>query len=178
MIQAPISSYQPKLAETSTLQLDDLALPGNYTFTLTVTDSDNAQNSSTATIVVEKSIDYPPEANAGSDVIVYLPNNNVILNGSLSRDDKGIVAWEWTKDANEVSKAVDMQNTRTQYLELSNLEEGVYAFNLKVTDASNQSSNASVHVYVKKPTNLPPVANAGQNTVSYYIYFILLLIFN
>lgn len=56
-----------------------------------------------------------------------------------------------------------MQNTRTPYLELSNLEEGIYAFELKVTDASNQSSTAKVHVFVKAPTNLPPVANAGQN---------------
>lgn len=85
------------------------------------------------------------------------------LNGSQSTDDREIVAWEWTKDSSDVSKAVDMQNTRTPYLELSNLEEGIYAFELKVTDASNQSSTAKVHVFVKAPTNLPPVANAGQN---------------
>lgn len=30
-----------------------------------VTDSDNAQNSTTANITVLKGIDYPPEANAG-----------------------------------------------------------------------------------------------------------------
>lgn len=86
------------------------------------------------------------------------------LNGSQSTDDREIVAWEWTKDSSDVSKAVDMQNTRTPYLELSNLEEGIYAFELKVTDASNQSSTAKVHVFVKAPTNLPPVANAGQNS--------------
>lgn len=85
------------------------------------------------------------------------------LNGSQSTDDREIVAWEWTKDSSDVSKAVDMQNTRTPYLELSNLEEGIYTFELKVTDASNQSSTAKVHVFVKAPTNLPPVANAGQN---------------
>lgn len=100
----------------------------------------------------------------GADVILFLPHNNVTLNGSQSTDDREIVAWEWTKDSSDVSKAVDMQNTRTPYLELSNLEEGIYAFELKVTDASNQSSTAKVHVFVKAPTNLPPVAQAGQNS--------------
>lgn len=56
-----------------------------------------------------------------------------------------------------------MQNTRTPYLQLSNLENGIYTFVLKVTDASNQTSTAKVHVFVKPPTNLPPVASAGQN---------------
>lgn len=162
LIQGPIG-YQPKLPETSTLLLDDLSAPGNYTFRLTIADSDGAKNSTTASITVLKIIDYPPEANAGSNVIVYLPHNNVTLNGSLSTDDRKIVAWEWTKDSNDVSKAVDMQDTRTPYLKLSNLEEGIYTFDLKVTDESNQSSSAKVHVFVKKPTNQPPISNAGTN---------------
>ena len=49
-----------------------------------------------------------------------------------------------------------MQNTRTPYLQLSNLEEGMYTFVLKVTDDSEQSSTSEVHVFVKPPTNKPP----------------------
>lgn len=56
-----------------------------------------------------------------------------------------------------------MQDTRTPYLQLSNLEEGMYTFTLKVTDSANQSSTAEVHVFVKPPTNRPPVADAGRN---------------
>lgn len=96
-------------------------------------------------------------------MILYLPENNVTLNGSLSTDDHEITAWEWTKDPSDVSKAVDMQNTRTPYLRLSNLEEGIYTFVLKVTDASNQSNTAKVSVFVKQPSNKPPEANAGFN---------------
>lgn len=165
LVQGPIG-YQPTLPETSTLQLTDLSLPGNYTFKLTVTDSDKVQNSTIAIVTVLKGIDYPPEANAGPDVILYLPHNNVTLNGSLSTDDREIVAWEWTKDSNDQSKAVDMQDTRTPYVKLSNLEEGIYTFVLKVMDASNQTSTANVHVFVKPPTNSPPIANAGSNMVS------------
>lgn len=162
LTQGPID-YHPVLPETSTLQLTDLTQPGNYTFQLTLTDSDGAKNSSTACVTVLKANDYPPEANAGADVIVYLPHNNVTLNGSLSTDDREIVSWEWTKASRDVSKAVDMQNTRTPYLQLSNLEKGLYTFVLKVSDISNQSSTASVNVFVKAPTNLPPIASAGGN---------------
>ncbi|XP_058449707.1 dyslexia-associated protein KIAA0319-like protein [Malaya genurostris] len=162
LVQGPLA-YQPELPAVSTLQLNNLTIPGKYTFKLTVIDSEKLSNSTTATIEVLKEIDYPPEANAGQNVIVYLPNNNVTLNGSLSKDDHEIVAWEWTKASTDQSKAVDMQNTRTPYLQLSNLEEGVYAFELKVTDAKNQSSTSIVHVFVKMPTNIPPVASAGTN---------------
>lgn len=99
----------------------------------------------------------------GQDVIIYLPHNQITLNGNLSTDDHNITAWEWTKSAGDADKAVDMQDTRTPYLKLSNLEEGMYIFVLKVTDSANQSSTAEVHVFVKPPTNQPPVAEAGDN---------------
>lgn len=162
LVQGPIN-YSPLLPEQPTLKLEDLKEPGNYTFKLTVTDSDKAENSTTATIQVVEEIDYPPQANAGADVILYLPHNNITLNGTLSTDDHQIVSWEWTKDASDQTMAVDMQNTRTPYLELSHLEEGIYTFELKVVDAKNQNSSSKVHVFVKPPTNLPPVARAGKN---------------
>ncbi|XP_053672289.1 dyslexia-associated protein KIAA0319-like protein [Anopheles nili] len=168
LAQGPLG-YQPELPEVSTLQLKDLTIAGNYTFNLTVVDEQGLSNSTTAIIQVLKEIDYPPEANAGKNVILYLPNNNVTLNGSLSKDDNGIVAWEWTKTSTNQSKAVDMQNTRTPFLQLSNLEEGVYAFELKVTDAKNQSSTSMVHVFVKPPTNRPPIAKAGTNGTTIYL---------
>lgn len=78
-------------------------------FRLTIEDSDHATNSTTATITVLKVTDYPPEANAGQDIIIYLPHNNITLNGNLSTDDRGIASWEWTKSASDQNKAVDMQ---------------------------------------------------------------------
>ncbi|CAH1180374.1 unnamed protein product [Phaedon cochleariae] len=160
--QGPLG-YEPQLKDSSTLQLSDLTKPGNYTFKLTVTDTDKATSSATANITVLAGIDYPPEANAGEEKIIYLPQNSITLSGNLSRDDNAITTWEWTKSADDAQKAVDMQDTRTPYLHLSNLQEGIYAFNLKVTDSANQSSTAQVHVFVKPPTNKPPVASAGAN---------------
>ncbi|XP_054007146.1 dyslexia-associated protein KIAA0319 isoform X1 [Hylaeus anthracinus] len=159
--QGPIG-YQPNLVDTPTLQLDNL-IPGNYTFKLTIEDSDHITNSTSANITVLKVTDYPPNANAGQDIIIYLPQNTLTLNGNLSTDDHGIASWEWTKSPSDQNKAVDMQNTRTPYLQLSNLEEGMYTFVLKVTDDSEQSSTAEVHVFVKPPTNKPPTADAGED---------------
>lgn len=116
-----------------------------------------------ANVTVLKFADYPPDANAGEDKIIYLPHNKITLNGNLSSDDHAITNWEWTKSPDDAQKAVDMQNTRTPYLQLSNLEEGVYTFSLKVTDSAGQSGSAQVHVFVKPPTNNPPTAEAGNN---------------
>lgn len=174
LVQGPIN-YSPTLQEQSTIELDDLKEPGNYTFKLTLTDSDKAENSTIAVIEVVEEIDYPPQSNAGADVILYLPHNNITLNGTLSTDDHQIVSWEWTKDATDEAKAVDMQNTRTPFLELSHLEEGIYTFELKVTDAKGQNSSSKVHVFVKPPTNLPPAARAGKNiTISLPLTWTLL----
>ncbi|KAJ8931838.1 hypothetical protein NQ314_015235, partial [Rhamnusium bicolor] len=133
--------YEPQLKDSPTLQLNDLTKPGNYSFKLTVTDTDKDTSSKTANITVLAGTDYPPEANAGEDKIIYLPHNAITLSGNLSTDDHAITTWEWTKSADDAQKAVDMQDTHS----------------------ANQSSSAQVHVFVKPPTNKPPVANAGQN---------------
>lgn len=77
---------------------------------LTVKDVHGASNTAQAWVTVIKETDYPPEANAGQDVIIYLPQNALTLNGNQSKDDRGISSWEWTK--NSTSKAVDMQVMR------------------------------------------------------------------
>jgi hypothetical protein len=83
----PIGYKNLQLPSNPTLQLKDL-LPGLYQFKLTVTDSDGATNSTIANVTVLKEIDYPPTANAGPDVVIHLPQNEVTLYGNQSTDDK------------------------------------------------------------------------------------------
>ncbi|XP_076032032.1 dyslexia-associated protein KIAA0319-like protein [Oratosquilla oratoria] len=146
----------------STLQLTDL-VPGNFTIMLRVQDKEGLEDSATAQITVIKEPDYPPTANAGGDQIIYLPKKEIVLCGNASTDDHGIVEWEWTKGPEDSGQAVDMQDTRTAFLHLSNMVEGHYQFTLRVKDAAGQSSTASVHVYVQKPSLTPPKANAGED---------------
>lgn len=160
-IKVPIG-YKNLVSNSSTLKLNDL-VAGLYVFNLTVTDSKNATNSTTATINVLKEIDYPPTANAGPDVFIHLPQNTVVLNGSLSRDDKGIAHWLWSRADDGQETSVDMEGTATPFLTLSNLHIGVYKFFLTVTDTSNQLSKAETHVFVKPENNEAPKANAGED---------------
>ncbi|PWA30148.1 hypothetical protein CCH79_00020141 [Gambusia affinis] len=55
-------------ANTPILTLTNL-VPGNYTFSLTVTDSDGATDSTQATLSVNKATDYKPVANAGPNQV-------------------------------------------------------------------------------------------------------------
>ncbi|XP_075723201.1 dyslexia-associated protein KIAA0319-like protein isoform X3 [Rhipicephalus microplus] len=159
-ITIPIG-YSPKLNDTPTVQLKDL-IPGFYQFMLKVTDSDGVTNTTSANVTVLKEMDYPPTANAGPQSVVYMPNNEVTLNGNLSTDDKGIKSWEWTKSP-DTDKHVDMEGTTSPYLHLSNMEVGVYKFLLKVTDTADQTATAEVHVFVKPASNQAPTANAGKD---------------
>ena len=147
-------------------------IEGNYTVKLTVTDADGATNFTNGTLKVLKETDYPPEANAGSAVVIYLPRNEWTLNGNQSTDDHGIVSWEWThladdsaKKSSDESKPVDMQDSRSPYLKLSNLEEGMYRFQLKVTDAAGQSNTGQVDVHVKHSEEIGPRVEAGSDVV-------------
>ena len=153
-----------KLSDESshTLKLTQL-IPGNYTIMLKVKDSEKLEGNTTAMVTVIKETDYPPSANAGGDQIIYLPQKETVLNGNASSDDHGIVEWEWTKGPEDSGKAVDMQDTRTPYLRLSNLKVGHYHFLLRVVDNASQSATSSAHVYVHEPNLSTPVANSGSN---------------
>lgn len=102
------------------MQVENL-IPGNYTFKLIVEDSEHVINSTTANITVIKEPDYPPSANPGKDIVIYLPQTAVVLNGNASTDDKKIVDWEW-KATGEQTKAIDMQDSHTPYLKVSHLQ--------------------------------------------------------
>nr|XP_056710238.1 dyslexia-associated protein KIAA0319 homolog [Euleptes europaea] len=152
---------QKASADTSVLQLSDL-VPGNYTFRLTVVDSDEAANSTTASLIVVKPVDHPPIANAGPNQSISLPQNSIILSGNQSYDDHEIVSYEWSLSPKSKSKEVAMQGMQTPYLQLSAMQEGNFTFQLTVTDSVEQQSTAEVLVTVQ-PENHPPRAVAGPD---------------
>ncbi|XP_014644200.1 PREDICTED: dyslexia-associated protein KIAA0319 homolog [Ceratotherium simum simum] len=149
-------------ADSPVLHLSNL-VPGNYTFRLTVTDSDGATNSTTAALIVNNPVDHPPVANAGPNQTITLPQNSITLNGNQSSDDHHIVLYEWSLGPGSESKEVAMQGVETPYLHLSAMKEGDYTFQLMVTDSSRQQSTAMVTVIVQPEDNRPPVAVAGPD---------------
>uniref|UniRef100_A0A3Q3D4T1 KIAA0319 like n=1 Tax=Hippocampus comes TaxID=109280 RepID=A0A3Q3D4T1_HIPCM len=147
-------------ANTAVLTLTNL-VPGNYTFNLTVTDSDGAQDSTQATLSVNKAKDYKPEANAGPNQVITLPRNSITLYGNQSTDDHDSLAYEWSLSPESKDKVVEMQGVRTHTLQLSAMQEGDYTFQLTVTDSAGQQDTAYVTVIVQPENNKPPVADAG-----------------
>ncbi|NWY64495.1 K0319 protein, partial [Erithacus rubecula] len=160
-IQGPLRE-QKASADTPVLHLSNL-VPGNYTFRLTVIDSDGAANSTIASLTVNKPVDYPPIANAGPNQAVTLPQNFITLNGNQSSDDHEIVSYEWSLSPKSKGKVVAMQGVRTPYLQLSAMQEGDYTFQLTVTDSARQRSTAEVTLIVQPENNSPPIAVAGPD---------------
>ncbi|KAM8790030.1 dyslexia-associated protein KIAA0319-like protein homolog isoform 1-T5 [Rhynchonycteris naso] len=154
---------EEKISEdTAILKLSKL-VPGNYTFSLTVVDSDGATNSTTASLTVNKAVDYPPVANAGPNQVITLPQNSITLFGNQSTDDHGITSYEWSLSPSSKGKVVEMQGVRTPILQLSAMQEGDYTYQLKVTDTIGQQSTAQVTVIVQPENNKPPQADAGPD---------------
>nr|XP_013796599.1 PREDICTED: dyslexia-associated protein KIAA0319 homolog isoform X2 [Apteryx mantelli mantelli] len=160
-IKGPLRE-QKASADTPVLHLSNL-VPGNYTFRLTVIDSDGATNSTIASLTVNKPVDYPPVANAGPNQAVTLPQNFITLNGNQSSDDHEIVSYEWSLSPKSKGKVVAMQGVRTPYLQLSAMQEGDYTFQLTVTDSARQRSTAEVTLIVQPENNSPPIAVAGPD---------------
>ncbi|XP_054592439.1 dyslexia-associated protein KIAA0319-like protein isoform X1 [Nothobranchius furzeri] len=147
-------------ADTPILTLTSL-VPGNYTFSLTVTDSDGATNWTQATLSVNKAKDYRPVANAGANQVIQLPRNSITLNGNQSTDDHDDLSYEWSLSSQSKDKVVEMQGVRTPMLQLSAMQEGDYTFQLTVTDSAGQQDTSKVTVFVQPENNKPPVADAG-----------------
>ncbi|XP_034999985.1 low-density lipoprotein receptor-related protein 11 isoform X1 [Hippoglossus stenolepis] len=101
-------------------------------------------------VVVEiRDVDEPPRSDAGQDVVIQLPTDWAVLDGRDSVDDRGISHYEWTLVKGET--AINMKATHPGLLKISDLQEGVYTFQMTVTDTVGQKSSDNVSVTVLAP---------------------------
>lgn len=127
---------------------------GVYQFELKVTDNSGLSDLDTVTITVNDVLQFnrPPVANAGADQTITLPVNSVNLDGSKSSDpDNNIVSYLWTKISGTASLTI--ANDTAVQTQITNLTEGIYEFELKVTDAGGLSDKDTVKVEVKPQAN-------------------------
>ncbi|GAA6099383.1 low-density lipoprotein receptor-related protein 11 [Tachysurus ichikawai] len=96
-----------------------------------------------------RELDEPPRSDAGMDVVIQLPTDWAILDGRDSMDDHGVVRYEWALVKGDPS--VNMKVTHPGLLKLSGLREGVYTFQMTVTDTIGQRSSDNVSVTVLAP---------------------------
>jgi Tol biopolymer transport system component len=138
---------------------------GTYKFELTVTDDKGAFAKDTMMVTVDATptANHAPVANAGPDQTVTLPTSTVNLNGSASTDpDNNITAYAWTKISGPSS--FNIANANAVQTQVNNLVEGVYQFELKVTDAGGLVAKDTVMITVNAAVNHGPIANAGNDT--------------
>ncbi|RYD93794.1 MAG: T9SS type A sorting domain-containing protein, partial [Sphingobacteriales bacterium] len=124
---------------------------GVYEFKLTVTDNAGATGSDNVIITVNSPANATPTANAGSTQTITLPTSSVTLNGSGTDSDGSIVSYQWTKTT---GGNATITNAAAASTTVTGLAQGVYTFQLKVTDNAGATATANVAVTV----NSAPVA--------------------
>ncbi|HET9746935.1 MAG TPA: kelch repeat-containing protein [Chitinophagaceae bacterium] len=95
----------------------------------------------------------PPVAKAGSDQTIRMPFSSVYLSGNASTDpDNNIRNYLWTKISGLPSATII--NPNRSETRVSNFIEGVYLFELKVTDARGLFSKDTLQITVLAPSTI------------------------
>ncbi|KAM4581000.1 dyslexia-associated protein KIAA0319 [Odontesthes bonariensis] len=129
---------------------------GRYTFKLTVSDQEGATDSALLSVWIEeggRSLQgprRPPVAHASGSHCLTLPNNSLVLRGSVTDGDQSQVHYLWTRDSQSPAAGAVLFGSQTRAsLYLADLVEGTYLFQLRVTDAQGRSSSATATVEVR-----------------------------
>lgn len=131
---------------------------GTYQFELKVTDNGNLSATDTIQITVADPAipNRPPVANAGADQTITLPTTIANLDASASTDpDYNITGYEWTKISGPASYS--FTNANAVQTQITNLVQGAYMFELKVTDAGGLSDKDTMQVTVNEESNTSAV---------------------
>ena len=135
---------------------------GTYIFQLVTTDNNTGTLMARDTVIVNSAAGTPV-ASAGSDQTITLPVNSVILTGSGSETGGTIASYAWTYVSGPAGYAISAPGTAQT--SVTGLVQGVYVFQLTVTDANGVTATSTVQVTVNPAvvTSSPPVANAGSD---------------
>ena len=127
---------------------------GSYQFELKVTDNGGLSAKDTLRIIVDPVLttNHPPIANAGADQTITLPTNTIYLDANASTDpENNITSYLWTKISGPTF--FNIVNSNAVQTQVTNLVEGVYQFELKLTDAGGLFSRDTIQLIVKPATN-------------------------
>ena len=136
-------------------------ISGVYIFRLKVTDNNGATASDDAVVTVANAPNQVPIANAGPDQTITLPVSSVTLSGSGSDPDGSISSYSWVKTSGPAGAGIVNNFLATTVV--NGLVQGVYMFELTVTDNSGASATDLVKVTVNPQGNMPPLADAGPD---------------
>src|SRR5690606_32593560 len=133
---------------------------GVYVFEITVKDNNGATSTTPVTITV-KAARLPPVADAGISQTITLPANSVTLDGIGRTAGSGIINNSaYRKLSGSSGETITIPGSAIT--SVSGLKEGIYKFQLTVTDNNGATSTALVIITVKAEP-LPPIADAGAD---------------
>ena len=150
-----VSASQPQTSVNNLVQ-------GIYQFELSATDNRGATGRDTVTVTVNTAPNVPPTANAGLDQNLTLPNNATTLNGSGNDPDGSIISYSWRQIAGPAT--ANLTTANQAQTAVNSLVQGVYQFELRVTDNNGATGKDTVNINVNAAVNRPPLVNAGQDT--------------
>ncbi|MEO6813241.1 MAG: PA14 domain-containing protein, partial [Ginsengibacter sp.] len=158
------SPNSPSTTVTSLVQ-------GTYQFQLMVTDNSGATGLATVQVIVNAAPPInTPVANAGTDQSITLPTNTTSLNGSGSVAGGTISAFNWTQTSGPSVGTITNANSASTTV--TGLVQGVYQFQLKVTDNNGATATSSMQTSVNAAGNLLPAVNPANtvNGIDYKYY--------
>uniref|UniRef100_A0A8C7FGS5 PKD/Chitinase domain-containing protein n=1 Tax=Oncorhynchus kisutch TaxID=8019 RepID=A0A8C7FGS5_ONCKI len=142
---------------------------GRYTFSLTVSDQEGLKDSALLTGFkrVRKHRSLPPVAHASGSHTRALPNNSLVLRGSVTDGDPATVDFLWVRDSQSPAAGDVLYGSEQQAsLYLANLVEGTYLFQLRVTDTQGRSSSATATMEVRPGRCVEMLVAMAQVSVS------------
>lgn len=142
--------------------------PGNYSYRLTVTNGAGLKVSDDVNVAVLPPIEntnLPPNAFAGFDTTIQGPEHSVTLHGTASDPENEPFTVQWIKISDipgGIIRAPGKAVTR-----VDDLQEGIYIFEIIVTDNKGLVARDQVSINVQSPTviknKIPPTVDAGPD---------------
>ena len=134
---------------------------GDYVFELVVTDNNGAMGKDTVQVTVNAALNILPKAITGTDQTITLPVSSVTLTGFGTDADGTIASYKWNKISGPAQFTI-VSSTLAQTA-MNGLVQGVYVFELVVTDNNGAMGKDTVQVTVNAALNILPKAIAGTD---------------
>ncbi|MBK6266508.1 gliding motility-associated C-terminal domain-containing protein [Marivirga sp. S37H4] len=141
----------------------DNLVEGTYIFILYAEDNEGLNETDEIRITVNpEPPNNPPNVNAGQDLQLVLPVDEVVLNGNVNDSDGSIVTYDWTQLSGP--NTLTAENIDSLKVTYSGFEEGTYTIRLIATDDDGAQGSDDVRIVVMHaPGNQLPIADAGSN---------------
>ncbi|RYE23726.1 MAG: hypothetical protein EOP51_09640 [Sphingobacteriales bacterium] len=142
----------------------DALIEGLYQYRFIVTDNGGSTSSDTMQVtVVPAGGNLGPAANAGADIVIMLPLNTAALSGSGTDVDGSIVSYSWSQISGP--SAGTLSNATSANATAAPLVQGLYTYELMVTDDDGATAKDTMQVTVNPANNIAPTASAGNDIV-------------